>query len=201
VGLAALHRSGVRWGTAWGWADELAHVREELERLARVVPQLADAAAPLLGRLETLALTYAVDPPVPAHGSFRPMQVLLHQGRIGFIDFDSFCQSEPAMDLALFLSTLKSEGMRGLYAEENRMDGAALDWATCQARLAQLDALGEVLLAHYEQHAPVSRPRVALWEACYLFRLVLRSWSRVQPVPVTHLLTLLEREGRATGWW
>src|SRR5918912_1947493 len=54
-GLAALHHSGVRWGTAWGWADQLANVRKELERLARVVPHLPDAAAPLLGRLETLA--------------------------------------------------------------------------------------------------------------------------------------------------
>src|SRR5918912_1565764 len=94
VGLAALHHSGVRWGTARGWADKLAEVREEVKRLARVVPQLADAAAPLLGRLEALAGAYPVDPPVPTHGSFRPMQVLLHQGRIGFIELDSFCQAE-----------------------------------------------------------------------------------------------------------
>src|ERR671939_1973472 len=63
VGLAALHRSGVRWGTAWGWADELANVREQLEQLARVVPHLADAAAPLLGRLEALDRAYPGDPP------------------------------------------------------------------------------------------------------------------------------------------
>jgi hypothetical protein len=79
------------------------------------------------------------------------------------------------------------------------MDGGALDPAACEARLAQLDALGEEVLAHYEQHAPVSRPRVALWEACYLFRLVLRCWARVQPVRMTHILMLLERHWRATG--
>src|SRR5207244_7553711 len=107
VGLAELHRSRVRWGTVRGWADKLADIRDELEQLACVVPHLADAAAPLLGRLEALARAYPVDPPVPAHGDFRPNQVLLHQGRIGFVDFDSFCQAEPAMDLALFLSSLK----------------------------------------------------------------------------------------------
>jgi len=183
------------------WADELATVRKELERLAHVVPQLADAAAPLLGRLEALAPAYPVDPPVPTHGSFRPTQVLLHQGRIGFVDFDSFCQAEPAMDLALFLSSLKGNGMQALYDEGYSMDGTAVDPATCEARLAQLDELGEEVLAHYERHAAVSRQRVALWEACYLFRLVLRCWARVQPARLTHFLMLLERHGRATGLW
>jgi hypothetical protein len=201
VGLAELHHSGVRCGSAWGWADELANVRKQSERLARVVPHLADAAAPLLERLEELGHTYPGDPAAPAHGSLRLNQVLLHQGQIGFVDFDSFCQAEPAMDLALFRSSLKDKGMRDLYEEGSNAHGAALDPDTYEARLAQLEDLSEVFLAHYERHAPVSRPRVALWEACYLFRLVLRSWSRVQPVPVTHLLTLLEREGRATGWW
>src|ERR687887_2143067 len=37
VGLAALHHSGVRWGTARGWADKLAKVRQELEQLACIV--------------------------------------------------------------------------------------------------------------------------------------------------------------------
>jgi Phosphotransferase enzyme family len=201
VGLAALHRSGVRWGTARGWVDELAEVREELEQLTRGVPHLAGAGAPLLGRLEALAGAYPVDPPVPAHGTFRPAQVLLHQGRIGFIDFDGFCQAEPAMDLALFLSSLKDTGMRMLYDVGNGMDGATLDPATCRARLAQLDELGEVFLEHYEQHASVSRRRVALWEACDLFTFVLHSWVRVKPVRLTHMLMLLERHGRATGLW
>src|SRR5918911_4469759 len=100
------------------------------------------------------------------------------------------------MDLALFLTSLKKNGMLALYDERNSMDGAALDPAACQARLAQMDELGEVVLAHYERHAPVSRPRVALWEACDLFTLVLHSWVRVKPIRVTHMLMLLERHGR-----
>jgi Phosphotransferase enzyme family len=204
AGLAELHCSGVRCGTAWGWADELASVREEkLEPLSRIVPHLADAAARLLGRLEALSRTYPADPPVPAHGSFRPAQVLLSQGRIGFIDFDGFCQAEPAFDLALFRSSLKDRGMRVLYDEGDShvMDGAAFDSATCQAQLAQLDELGEVFLAHYERHAAVSRQRVALWEACDLFTHVLNSWAWVKPIRVIHTLILLDQHGRATGLW
>jgi Phosphotransferase enzyme family len=204
VGLAELHHSGVRYGAPWGWADELADTRKQLERLARAVPHLADArtilAAPLLERLETLARAYPVDPPVPTHGTFRPAQVLLYQGRIGFIDFDSFCQAEPAMDLALFRSSLKDKGMRMLCDEGNGRD-AALDPATCRARVAQLEELGEVFLAHYERHAPVSRQRVALWEARELFTLLLRCWARVQPIRMAHMLMLLEHHGRATGLW
>ena len=47
----------------------------------------------------------------------------------------------------------------------------------------------------------ISRRRVALWEACNLFTLVLHSWARVKPVRLTHILMLLERHGRATGLW
>jgi hypothetical protein len=205
VGLAELHRSGVRCGTTWRWTDELATVREQLAQLARVVPQLAEVeatlAAPLLERLEALARAYPVDPPVPAHGTFRSVQVLLYQGEIGFVDFDGFCQAEPAMDVALFLATLKDRGMRALFCKGKSKD-AALDPATCQARLAQLEELGEVFLAHYERHAPVSRQRVALWEACNLFTQLLNSWVRVKPIRVIHIrLMMLERHGRAMGWW
>jgi hypothetical protein len=205
VGLAALHHSGVRCGPAWECADELATVREEMEPLARVVPHLADAeailAAPLLERLEALGHAYPAGPPLPAHGTFRPAQVLLYQGRIGFIDFDSFCQAEPAMDLALFLTSLKDKGMPVLYGKRNSMDGAALDPSACEARLAQLDELGEEFLAHYERHAAVSRPRVALWEACDLFTLLAHCWVQVQPVRMTHILMLLERHWHAAGLW
>ena len=107
------------------------------------------------------------------------------------------------MDLALFRSSLKDKGMRVLYddADSHVMDSAALDPATCEARLAQLDELSEVFLAHYERHAPISRQRVALWEACDLFTLVLNSWARVKPIRVIHTLMLLERHGRATDLW
>jgi hypothetical protein len=71
----------------------------------------------------------------------------------------------------------------------------------CEARLAQLDELSEEFLAHYERHAAVSRQRIALWEACDLFTLVLHCWARVQPVRMACILMLLERHWHATGLW
>jgi hypothetical protein len=107
-GLAELHQCGVRFGETVTWADELAEIVQRRNHLAKPLPELAELATPLLVRLQALAAQYPSDPAGPAHRSFRPAQVLLHQGEIGFIDFDGFCQAEPAMDMALFLTTVKN---------------------------------------------------------------------------------------------
>ena len=206
AGLAALHRSGAAPGPTRTWADELAEVREVLADLAVSLPQLAAAAAPLLARLEALAAAHPADPPVPAHGSFRPAQVLLHGGQIGFIDFDGFCQAEPAMDLAQFRATAKEAGLNGVLSDKDEdedgaaagaalpaEDGALPDRAACLARLGRVDALCEAFLAAYEARHPVSRPRVALWEALALLTMVLHRWTKVKPARLPLSLLLLER--------
>ena len=75
------------------------------------LPELATSIDPLVERLKALAAENPPDALVPSHGSFRPAQVLVHQGKIGFIDFDSFAQSEPSLDLALFLGTVRNIGI------------------------------------------------------------------------------------------
>jgi len=107
AGLAALHHCGARHGETINWEDEFAELRGELEKLSAVLPWLADAAMPLLIRLKALAGETAAEPALPSHRSFRPQQVLIHQGNIGFIDFDGFCLAEPALDIALFRATIK----------------------------------------------------------------------------------------------
>jgi aminoglycoside phosphotransferase (APT) family kinase protein len=100
-GLADLHGCGVKVGTKWTFADEMGEVRGRVELLTDYGPELAGAAEPVLARLERIASDHPADPGVPAHRSFRPAQVLIHGSEVGFIDFDSFCQAEPALDLAL----------------------------------------------------------------------------------------------------
>ncbi len=201
LGLAALHRSGAAHGETTTWDDELAEVREEAEQLASAIPELAEAAGPLLARLEALAAECPADPPAPAHRSFRPAQVLLHQGTIGFIDFDSFGQAEPALDLALFLSATKNIGLSEPHEEESNEDDAALDDEARLALLTQLDAICESFLTHYEQVAPVSRRRVALWETLNLLALVLNCWTKIKPVRLTNTMVMLERHLRASAMY
>jgi hypothetical protein len=191
AGLAALHSAGVGIGKAHHWEDELAGVRAFVQRLSAAVPSLDLAATPLFSCFEALAATYPPDPSVPTHGTFRPSQVLLDQGQIGFIDFDSFCQAEPAMDLALFRVALIDRGMSAYQeqsvASEGAMQGGYTD------RLIQLEAIADRFLAQYAALRPISRPRVALWEALNILELVLRSWERVKPMRLNYTMVMLER--------
>jgi len=70
AGLAALHRSDVRHGPRITLADEVTRIRTALDDLAAAVPRLADAAEPLLARIEELDAAYPADPAVPTHHSF-----------------------------------------------------------------------------------------------------------------------------------
>ncbi len=88
AGLAELHRSNVRIGRDWVWSDEVAEIQDRIDRLSTAVPSLTLSADALISRLNLIASETSADPLVPTHGSFRPAQVLLYEGNIGFIDFD-----------------------------------------------------------------------------------------------------------------
>jgi hypothetical protein len=198
-GLAALHRSGAHYGEATSWEDELAEGQEVTAQLSAAAPTLAGAAAPLLARLEALAKACPADPLAPTHGSFRPGQVLISQNTIGFIDFDGFGQAEPALDLALFLSSTKNIGLSEPHEEESNDDDDALDPAERSALLAGLDVVCEAFLAEYEQWAPVSRQRVVLWETLALLSLVLTCWTKIKPVRLSNTIFMLERHVYSNG--
>lgn len=185
AGLAALHQSGVTYGEIISWEDELAEVREVIARLAGMIPALADAAEPLLQHLEALAVDTPPDPVLPAHRAFRPAQVLIHQGRVGFIDFDGFGQSEPALDLSRFLRKTRALGLDAAKVEPTSPAGLE--------RLAQMEAIGEAFLRAYEARVPISRQRIALWEALDLLTLVLYCWTKIEPERLKSTMLLLEQ--------
>lgn len=181
TGLAELHHSGATSDVRATWEEELAEVREVLGRLTSTLPHLAGVADPWLEHLERLAEKSPEDPSVAAHRSFRPAQVLLHGDGIGFIDFDGFCRAEPALDIALFRATARDLAM-----------SAASPSTPLETRFAAVDDLCEFFLARYEELAPISRARVALWEALDLFTNVLHSWTKVKPARLNHALALLQ---------
>lgn len=195
VGLAELHRSQVDIGEPRTWEDELAEVYEVVERLATSIPALADAATPLLERLKALAAANPADPPVPTHGTFRPAQVLLNKGQIGFIDFDGFCRAEPALDLALFLGKIEDIGLEASRDDEDE-DAEALDQDTLRTRLAQTKAIGDAFLAEYSRHLPVSQLRIALWKALDVLTVVLHCWTKVKPQRLSSAMLMLEQHLR-----
>jgi aminoglycoside phosphotransferase (APT) family kinase protein len=193
VGLAALHRSGVQHGERAGLDERLVEIRDLAARLIVPAPELAGAVEPLLARLEALAIAEPPGAAVPTHGTFNPEQVLIDGEQIGVIDFDDFCMAEPALDVGLFRAAIKDIGMNALDAEQAR------DRTIQLARLAQLDALGEVFLAEYERHAPISRARVALWEAWSYLRDALHFWIKVKPAEPDNAMIVLEGHLRSMG--
>lgn len=242
-GLAELHQCGVRYGAIVTWADRVAEIHQRRAQLAVPLPDLADLATPLLARLQVLAAHYPADPVGPAHCSFRPAQVLLNQGAIGFIDFDGFCQAEPAMDVALFLATVKNISLnktqKVLYrtwrerlvheapeqpaparngakqaaqpdpdftlppaspdSEDDEGEGPIMDPVQRLTRLQQAEELCATFLAEYENHAPITRARVFLWEALGLLDDVLGSWVKLKFNRVDNCMFMLERYLAAHG--
>jgi hypothetical protein len=172
AGLAALHHCGVDYGEPVTFDDEFAEVCEITGRLADPIPAVAEAVTPLLALIGERAAGCSPDPLVPSHRSFRPAQVLLAADRIAFIDFDGFCQAEPALDIALFRATIKAIGLSA--ALDGNGEGAR------HARLRQLDTFCQCFIEAYEGCAAVNRQRVALWEALNLLTNVLNSWAKVK---------------------
>ena len=59
--------------------------------------------------LRKLELELPEDSLVPSHGGFRRSQLLESDGELGVIDFDGFCRSPAARDLASFTASLVEE--------------------------------------------------------------------------------------------
>jgi Ser/Thr protein kinase RdoA (MazF antagonist) len=190
-GLGALHRSGVQAAQRVAWGDQVAETREVIGRLAALVPALAGSAQSFLDDAARIATAHPAQAAVPAHGSFRPAQVVLDDaGGIGFIDFDGFCLAEPAMDVAQFCATLRDVGLRAL---ENGPQIAERGDRR-DTGLARLDAECACFVAAYEQAAgPISTTRVGLWETMYALVAVLHCWTKVKFDRLPYRLSVLRR--------
>ena len=77
--------------------------------------------------------------------------------------------------------------------DESSDSGAGMDDATRQTRFELGMSLSEQFLDEYEKHHPVSRQRVALWEALDLFMLVLHGWIKVKVGELNDTLYLMEQ--------
>jgi hypothetical protein len=173
--LATVHASGASYDRTATFEDKLAEVAEVVNGLSLSVPELSAAAAPLLRHLTDRAAAGHPDPAVAAHHDFRPDQILVDGGRVGFIDFDSACMAEPALDLGRFCAALRDVGISALW-----LSGEQPPAERAEAGLRLLNDLCEHFLAEYHRHAPVSRSRVELWETWDLMNMMLHAWTKVR---------------------
>ena len=154
--LAAIHASGAVYQRTITFEDELAEVQDIIDRLALTVPSLKGAGTELLEQLTAASRQVPAGDQVPAHHDFRPAQVLLHDGEIGFIDFDGASMAEPALDLGRFRAKLRDIGISTLTFKGEMLSGEPLE-----KNLALLDDLCDTFLAAYQEHGQVSTQRVA----------------------------------------
>jgi len=185
--LAALHKSSTTYGQTATLDGELAELREVVRRLSYSVPPLEAAAESLLTRLEELSVEFATGGSVPSHHDFRPAQVLVHAGKVGFIDFDGASMAEPALDLGRFRAKLRDIGISVLSASGQPLEGPPL-----AQNLTIMDELCEHFLDAYTEKANVSRERVLLWETCDLLTAMLHAWTKVRLARIHPRLTLLK---------
>lgn len=192
--LAAVHGSGATYGRVATLDEEIAEVREVVDRLALSVPAIAPAAGPLLQRLTDRSVAVAPDPVVSAHHDFRPAQVLLHDQDVGFIDFDGACMAEPALDLGRFRAKLRDIGVSVIGERDDDRSGRHAD-----ETLTLLDELSEHFLDAYQLHADVSRERVLLWESCDLLTTMLHAWTKVRLARLEPRLLSMKHQLETSG--
>jgi aminoglycoside phosphotransferase (APT) family kinase protein len=190
--LAAFHHCGATVDGIMTWNEGFAEAAQQLTYLRVPFPEAIAAVDRLVDSLRALEAAVPADPLVPTHGAFRPEQVLLADKQISFIDFDYCCMAEPAFDLALFRVTTMDNG---LYDERIRIR----DEAQVELRRTRLEVLNESFLAAYQLHAPVSRQRVALWEAIFYFNDSLQCWTKPRPKDARLVVSLLEHHLHTLG--
>jgi len=189
-GLVALHSCGADHGEEQTPTVLLRQIGQDLGRLERTVPSVAGVADQLIDHFERRASEAPSDTPRPAHGAFRPDQVLVNTSGVAFIDFDGFCLAEPANDIGRFRAKLREVGLAAPGGCHPPLSAA---------RQAVVDELADVFLDRYEEHfeeqrdenCTVSRERVALWEDLALTRVLTRSWPRGKLGHIPALLSLL----------
>ena len=111
--LAHLHTSSVyptehvlRTG-----AKEAKRARERAALIAVRYPAQAMEIQVLAQQLALRLETLQPDVYRPAHGGFKPSQLLFHSQHVFVVDFDGFCLADAALDVGYFLAYLRPSGL------------------------------------------------------------------------------------------
>lgn len=194
---AELHACGVVAVDQVEIEDELAEVAGRIERVRAWSPEPARWLSDLRDRALTLARATPAEPPVPAHRSLRPAQFLVAGDHLGLIDFDGFCMAEPAVDLGLFTTVLRSLAVH--MGDGSSTDPAKQVSGDIAARLATADEMCLAFTDGYRSHTPIVDERVCAWESAYLMSMLLGSWTKLKLNRVPACLRLLDHHASLYG--
>jgi Phosphotransferase enzyme family len=186
LALARLHTSGVRPNEKppRTGAHEATRACERAMRIATRYPAQAQAALRLAQQLAPHLEELHPDAYRPAHGGFKPSQLLFHGHHVVVVDFDGFCLADAALDVGYFLAYLRPSGLWYHRPGMRQWFEAAATEFLSTYRHAML----ERGLAHTAIDGVLERSR--LYEAALLFKIAARHIHRLHS-PRPHELSAM----------
>jgi hypothetical protein len=109
-----VHRAGVPTERRHTMADELRILHERVPAVGRAEPQWADRIERLLEACNRLGTARPEAVPCGIHRDFYADQVIVGGPRLHLIDFDLYCEGDPALDIGNFLGHLTEQSLRTL---------------------------------------------------------------------------------------
>lgn len=187
VALARLHTSSVDPGQATlrPGTKEAKRARERAALLAGYYPtqatEIQEVAHTLAQRLEALQPeSYR-----PAHGGFKPSQLLYPHGAVAVVDFDGFCLADPALDVGYFLAYLRPSGLWYGHQGMRTWFEAAADSFTA----TYTQAMRELGVSPTESAGILDRAQ--LYTAALLFKIATRRVNRLNSPRASELASIL----------
>jgi hypothetical protein len=117
-----VHRAGVLAKRRHTMNDELRILHERLPSVARSEPQWAGRIERLLDACERLGAGTLKPEPCGIHRDFYADQVIVAGPRLCLIDFDLYCEGDPALDIGNFLGHIREQSLRSLRDPEALAD-------------------------------------------------------------------------------
>ena len=119
-----LHRAGVPTERSHTMEDELRILHECVPGVATLRPQLGPRLRRILESCDRLGAKVAAPKTCGIHRDFYPAQVLVDGERLWLVDFDLYCQGDPALDVGNFIGHMTEESLRTC--------GDAAAWRDCE---------------------------------------------------------------------
>jgi aminoglycoside phosphotransferase (APT) family kinase protein len=112
--LYKLHTASVRPDRRHTMADELRILHERLPLVAQLEPGWAQRIERLLSACDRIGASLSRPVRRGIHRDFYADQVLVSGERLYLLDFDLYCEGDPALDAANFLGHIKEQSIRAL---------------------------------------------------------------------------------------
>lgn len=177
---ATLHTSALRLGEPRPLEVEVGRLRDNLSPIRHLAPEMGRRLDEWLDLVEGRAATSAALDLCQSHGDFSYTQLIFDGSRPGLVDFDNFCQAEPALDLGQFLAYLRYAGIKARGDSPAERAGLSSDLAT---RFTNTYVAAGGSAAALE--------RVDLYEALNLTRMAEHAWQNLKSRRLEGIATLL----------